>query len=236
MMMTLDDYQMFALRTMADQDTIRVRNFSDVWAMGVLPEGLVSSSKLASSSILVQIDNASRGMGADVGEVLTCVQRCLEYGKPLDGENLKEELGDVLWRIAQVCDALNCTLGEIAHRNIAKLKVRYPAKFSDHLADETNRNREQEARAMEQAVAFISVDEARKPLTEPTVQTGAGWAEPPDDCCGEQVPTSFSVTVSDGAEGTKYQDPDYQNRCKKCQAPIHRSNLTGYCGSCYPSK
>lgn len=203
----LNQYQSMALRTMADQATIRVRNYTDAWAMAVLPETLIQKSGLAPSTILVQIDNASRGMGADVGEVLTCVQRCLEYGKALDVENMKEELGDVLWRIVQMCDALDTTLEEIAKRNVAKLQARYPEKYTDEQAHEENRNREAEAVAMA------------------SVQTGAGWAEPPE----EKEVTNGPHTL---LEDDRYQDPDYSRRCNKCGASIHRSNTVGLCTSC----
>lgn len=135
-------YGVSALRTMADQTIILGRQMH-----GFDKEGNLIFSGLGSfgSSVkMVQLGNAARGMAGDVGEVNTCVQKALEYGKPLDLVNLKEELGDVLWRIVQACDAAGFTLAEVMEANIAKLAKRYPDKDSDYLADEANRNREAE--------------------------------------------------------------------------------------------
>lgn len=122
-------YQGMALRTMADQGKIRER----VYNLGTQA---------------TQLDNASRGLAGDTGEVLTCIQRHLEYGKPLDIHNLREEVGDVLWRLVQLCSAVGLTLEECMDANIAKLKVRYPDAYSDFLADEDNRDREAERLAL----------------------------------------------------------------------------------------
>lgn len=131
--MTPTEYQALALRTMADQGKILKRNYESETAI-----------------MFCQLDNAARGMAGDVGEVNTCVQRCLEYGKPLDLVNLKEELGDVLWRIVQACDAVGFTLEEVMRANIAKLSKRYPDKYTDERAAEENRDREAEREAIEQ--------------------------------------------------------------------------------------
>lgn len=129
--MTPAEYQERALRTMANQASICNRN------------------NAAHDSVkMTQLNNAARGMAGDVGEVNTCVQRCLEYGKPLDLVNLKEELGDVLWRIVQACDAVGFTLEEVMQANIAKLSKRYPEKYTDELAAEENRNRDAERQAV----------------------------------------------------------------------------------------
>ena len=43
---------------------------------------------------------------------------------------MTKELGDVLWYVAETATALSMTLDEVAARNIAKLKMRYPDGFS----------------------------------------------------------------------------------------------------------
>ena len=53
------------------------------------------------------------------------------YGKPLDEVNLKEEVGDLLWYIAIICDELNTSFDEIMSTNIEKLRARYGGKFSE---------------------------------------------------------------------------------------------------------
>lgn len=154
--MNSTEYAKAALRTMANQATIRLRNYNGEDKTGV--------RHIIDPVRLTQIDNAARGMAGDVGEVNTCVQQCLEYGKQLDLNNLLAELGDVQWRIMQMCDAVGFTLEQVFEANIAKLAKRYPEAYSDFLADETNRNREAEDAAVDQVLE----------------QTGQGFAEPPE--------------------------------------------------------
>lgn len=168
--MNTNDYQRSALRTMADQNLIRERNYAGIDKKGDM--------QIISTRALTQLDNAARGMAGDVGEVNGCVQKCLEYGQQLDLVNLKEELGDVLWRIVQACDAVGFTLEEVMEANIAKLAKRYPDKYTDFLAAEENRDREGERQAISQLLQ----------IGDPfPVQNGQGFAEPPEEC--EEIPS-----------------------------------------------
>lgn len=148
--MTGKEYQLQALRTMANQRLIRIRVFE-------------------SGTRATQLENAARGLSGDSGEFSSAIQKWLEYGKPLDVVNLKEELGDCLWRIAQACDALGTTLEEIMEMNVAKLAIRYEDKFTDHAAN--NRDLDNERKALEQPTKVL-------PATEMLEQDGHGWAEP----------------------------------------------------------
>jgi len=59
--------------------------------------------------------------------------------------NLKEELGDVMWYVAIICRALDISIEDICAANIAKLKVRYPDKFTEDKAINRDINAEMEA-------------------------------------------------------------------------------------------
>lgn len=127
--MTPAEYSVLALRTQADQEKVRKR----IYDYGTQA---------------TQIENGARGLASDAGEVLACVQRWLEYGKPLDPTNLLEELGDVAWRMNQIMNAMGWTWEMVFKANIGKLSKRFPDGFSDFLAAEENRNREEEAKAV----------------------------------------------------------------------------------------
>lgn len=84
-----------------------------------------------------QIDllHALLGLSGEVGELVDPVKKSMFYGKPLDVENIKEEAGDILWYIAgPLCSALGCTLEDLARANVAKLRKRYPEKYTDQAA------------------------------------------------------------------------------------------------------
>jgi NTP pyrophosphatase (non-canonical NTP hydrolase) len=122
-------YQDKALRTMASQS-------------GIL-ERLNSYGTQA-----MQLINGTVGLSNEVGELNDAVKRHIEYGKPLDVTNVKEEVGDCFWRLRQICQAVGLTFEECMEHNIAKLKVRYPEAYSDTQADEQNRDRNSERKSL----------------------------------------------------------------------------------------
>jgi NTP pyrophosphatase (non-canonical NTP hydrolase) len=79
--------------------------------------------------------HAAMGMCTETGELMDALKKHMFYGKPLDGVNLSEELGDLFWYIAIACDALGTTFEEVWEMNIAKLRKRYPGKFTEHERD-----------------------------------------------------------------------------------------------------
>lgn len=78
--------------------------------------------------------HAFMGMATEVGEFGTPVKATAIYNKPLDVQNLEEELGDILWYIALAANAMGSSLNSIARHNIDKLRSRYPDKYSDSAA------------------------------------------------------------------------------------------------------
>ena len=73
--------------------------------------------------------HALHGMVGEIGEIHSIYQKTYQ-GHPFDEEELKKELGDLLWFIAEYCTACNFTLEDVAKTNIEKLKARYPEGFS----------------------------------------------------------------------------------------------------------
>lgn len=92
--------------------------------------------------------HAAMGLTTEAGEFLDALKKHLFYGKPLDLVNLREELGDIMWYLAIACDALGTTFEAEQARNIAKLKARYPDKFTSEAAIE--RDLEGERKVLEQ--------------------------------------------------------------------------------------
>jgi len=74
--------------------------------------------------------HAAMGCETEVGEIMDAMKKTIFYGKPLDIVNVKEELGDILWYIALGLHACGADFEEAMTANIAKLKARYPDKFS----------------------------------------------------------------------------------------------------------
>jgi NTP pyrophosphatase (non-canonical NTP hydrolase) len=189
--MNADQYQQLAHRTEADQQVILDR--------------LVKLGPQA-----MRLDNAARGLCGDAGEVSTAVQRYIEYGRELDVANLKEEVGDCLWRLSQVCMAAGFTMVEAMEANIRKLAARYPEKYTDHLAN--NRDLEAEKSAI--------LAESRKRYEELNAKADAGfatWGSTLPEVEGKVLPTEWQVASANGErrEFAKWEEKP----CEVCCAP-----------------
>jgi NTP pyrophosphatase (non-canonical NTP hydrolase) len=77
--------------------------------------------------------HALHGMAGEVGEIHSIYQKVYQ-GHEFDEEEMKKELGDLLWFIAEYCTIKKWPLEEIMHMNIDKLKRRYPDGFSEELS------------------------------------------------------------------------------------------------------
>ncbi|MCS7041056.1 MAG: nucleoside triphosphate pyrophosphohydrolase family protein [Caldilineales bacterium] len=70
------------------------------------------------------------GLNGEAGEVAELVKKAFFHGHELPREKLKHELGDVLWYVAVLAQAMGWSLEDVAQENIAKLARRYPEGFS----------------------------------------------------------------------------------------------------------
>lgn len=77
-----------------------------------------------------KIHNVLLGLFGEGGELADQIKKTCYQGHELDADHMIEELGDVLWYCAELASGLGVTLEEVAERNIAKLRRRYPEGFS----------------------------------------------------------------------------------------------------------
>jgi NTP pyrophosphatase (non-canonical NTP hydrolase) len=96
---------------------------------------------------IARLLHVAMGLVTEAGEFVDQLKRHIYYSKELDATNLLEELGDITWYQRIGADELEMNLIEILDRNVAKLKVRYPGKFSQ--AEAENRNLEAERKTLE---------------------------------------------------------------------------------------
>jgi len=103
-----------------------------------------SKDFVALADRLVELDRAganierlytgATGIACEGGEILEIVKKLVYQGKPWNDDNREHliiELGDVMWYVAQVTQALGVTLEEVLDTNITKLGKRYPAGAFD---------------------------------------------------------------------------------------------------------
>lgn len=76
-----------------------------------------------------KMEEALFGLAGEVGELCDHYKKYMHHGHDLDYDHMAEEAGDVMWYLAEIADALDVTLENIARRNIDKLRKRYPDGF-----------------------------------------------------------------------------------------------------------
>jgi NTP pyrophosphatase (non-canonical NTP hydrolase) len=77
-----------------------------------------------------QIINGLLGLAGESGEVCDLLKKHYSTLEPLDTQKLVRELGDVLWYIAELCDAFDTSLETVAATNLEKLAARHGSSFS----------------------------------------------------------------------------------------------------------
>lgn len=130
--MTPSEYQELAKRTVCPQD--------------------IASKRIAERSPMsAPLLHAVIGIQGEAGELAAAAEKWLWYGQALDRVNVKEETGDLLWYIALLCNTLDLDLEDVMEANIAKLRKRFPEKYTDEKAREENRDRAAERQQLESA-------------------------------------------------------------------------------------
>lgn len=73
--------------------------------------------------------NLGMGLAGEAGEVCDYLKKVVFHEHQLDQEKLCDELGDVLWYLANLAAAVDVSLSEVAKKNVEKLRRRYPNGF-----------------------------------------------------------------------------------------------------------
>ncbi len=81
---------------------------------------------------------AALGLAGEAGEFANLVKKRTAHGHDIPDEKLADELGDVLWYIAEAATSCGISLDDLARQNVEKLRRRYPDGFSR----ERSRNRQ----------------------------------------------------------------------------------------------
>lgn len=176
-------YQKLAERTECDQEAAASR-LSDPFA--------------------ARVNHAAVGLAGDAGELLAAVERWIYYGRELDRMNVVEEMGDCLWYLAQMCNALGVRMGGVMTANIAKLQERYPEKFESLLAEEGNRDRKAEMNAVNASLDTVS----NMPVRDPYLDVFCKSCGPDERC-----------TEGDGTDST-LKEACSGHLCPRCKGPV----------------
>jgi len=111
-----------------------------------IPEYVIEARKTRSGSDPKFPDDLHMVLGlvTEVGEIADVFKKNMAYGKDVDWINIQEEIGDVMWYIANLCDLHGWDLRNILEANAKKLQARYDGKFSEERASKRNLDRERQ--------------------------------------------------------------------------------------------
>lgn len=98
-------------------------------------------------SVLMNELHMVLGMQTEVAEIADVYKKHVAYGRDLDLINIKEEIGDLMFYVVNMCNIHNWDLRDIMQTNIEKLKARYPEKYTNENA--INRNLDVEREILE---------------------------------------------------------------------------------------
>ena len=85
-------------------------------------------------------DKGAYGLVTESAEILDALKKHKFYKRELNTQNIKEEIGDIMWYMYQMLELLDYSPEDCRRDNIWKLQKRYPNKFEDVI----NRNVENE--------------------------------------------------------------------------------------------
>lgn len=86
---------------------------------------------------MAHLSHMALGVSGEAGELVDAIKKHSIYGKPIDRENVVEELGDLEFYMEGIRDTLGITRDETIAHNQAKLAKRYASGgYSDKQAQE----------------------------------------------------------------------------------------------------
>lgn len=88
----------------------------------------------AINGVTPRLEHNILGIAGESGELIDAMKRAKVYGKPFDVVNCMEEWGDIAWFISIGLNEIGKTWEDLFEMNIAKLKARFPDKYSDEKA------------------------------------------------------------------------------------------------------
>lgn len=98
---------------------MKISEYQEFCAKGILPATLEREP----------VVGFALGLAGESGEVVDDIKKKYFHGRTIDPNHTIEELGDVMWYVANIATQLGVTLDEVIERNADKLRVRYPQMY-----------------------------------------------------------------------------------------------------------
>jgi NTP pyrophosphatase (non-canonical NTP hydrolase) len=141
------------------------------------------------------------GIAGETGEIVDAIKKHAIYGKPLDSQNVIEELGDLEFYMAGLRQMLEVSRRETLRANITKLQARYKDGYSDAAAiARADKSVEAETETVHVPGQAINLS-TEKPTPEPKFMRGDLVV---DKNCPDIQLVVIWVSTSDNPPATNY--------------------------------
>ncbi len=79
-----------------------------------------------------ELEIATWGLGVvgEAGDVASCIKKTFAHKNDATKDGIRENIGDMLWYAAMICNFFGWKLEDCLQGNVEKLKERYPNGFS----------------------------------------------------------------------------------------------------------
>ena len=74
------------------------------------------------------------GVCGEAGDIASCIKKTYAHKKDVK-DGIRENIGDMLWYTAMICNFFNWDLNGLLEQNIEKLKQRFPEGFAYQSVD-----------------------------------------------------------------------------------------------------
>lgn len=96
-----------------------LKEYQEFCARGILPATLEREP----------IVGFALGLAGEAGEVVDDIKKKYFHGRDIDPQHTIEELGDVMWYVANIATQLGVSIEELIENNVGKLSKRYPTMY-----------------------------------------------------------------------------------------------------------
>lgn len=92
-----------------------LKEYQEFAGKGILPAGQGKNGAI----------HFALGLSGETGEVCDIIKKREFHGRDIPVEDIKKELGDVMWYVANLCNAFHFSIEDVITDNIQKLTKRY---------------------------------------------------------------------------------------------------------------
>lgn len=131
---TLIDLANYAIMTVLELDDQKAEN-TPMNANRYMRDSLRTADRSNMDRLKLE---CALGLCGEAGEVAEQVKKHFFHGHELDKRHMIEELGDVAWYLAVLCDAIGSDLDTVMEENLKKLEQRYPEGFDPYRSQHRN--------------------------------------------------------------------------------------------------